>query len=67
MSNSYYLSEVSKVHSSDDISMRDINDVTYYKNNPLFVKFSSALQIVIYYDDIEVCNPLGSSAGVHKL
>ena len=67
MSNSYYLSVVSKVHSSDDISMRDINDVTYIKNNPLFVKFPSAFQIVIYYDDIEVCNPLGSSAGVHKL
>lgn len=26
-----------------------------------------ALQIIMYHDDVEVCNPLGSYRGVHKL
>ena len=34
------------------------------------IPFSShreALQIHFYYDDVEVCNPLGSKAKIHKL
>lgn len=27
----------------------------------------NALAFVLYYDDIEVANPLGSRAGTHKL
>ena len=26
-----------------------------------------ALQLTLYYDDLEVCNPLGSKAKIHKL
>ena len=35
--------------------------IHYFSNHP------TALQFILYYDDIEVCNPLGSSAGIHKL
>lgn len=28
---------------------------------------SMALQIFFYYDDVEVCNPFGSKAKLHKL
>ena len=37
------------------------NDSAYYTENP------SARQLILYHDDIEVGNPLGSRAGVHKL
>lgn len=33
----------------------------YYSDNP------TALQLTLYHDDIEVGNPLGSRAGIHKL
>ena len=26
-----------------------------------------ALQLTLYYDDLEVCNPFGSKAKIHKL
>ena len=26
-----------------------------------------SLQIMLYYDDLEACNPLGSKAKIHKL
>ena len=67
LNNSSIWSEVSIPHISNDGIMQDLNDGSYFKNHPLFVKFPNALQIVVYYDDLEVCNPLGSSAGVHKL
>lgn len=33
----------------------------------MFSAHPLALQFVIYYDDIEVANPLGAKAGFHKL
>ena len=33
----------------------------------IFSTHSDALQLILYYDDIEVANPLGSRAGNHKL
>lgn len=38
-----------------------------YKKNDLFRNDRYALQIQIYTDDFEVCNPLQSKAGIHKL
>ena len=26
-----------------------------------------ALQIILYYDELELCNPLGTSAKIHKI
>ena len=45
----------------------DFCDGTLFKEHPLFGTDSEALQIVIYYDDVEVVNPLGSYRGIHKL
>lgn len=45
----------------------DFRDGTIYKNHPLFCVDPHALQIIIYYDDVEPANPLGSSKGRHKL
>ena len=45
----------------------DFCDGSLYKMHPLFSAQPFALQIILYFDELEVCNPLGSSAKVHKL
>lgn len=45
----------------------DICDGEFFKNDPFFVEHEDAVQIIIYHDAVEVCNPLGSHAGIHKL
>ena len=45
----------------------DFCDGEVYKAHPLFSTDCHAIQIIIYYDDVEVSNPLGSHRGVHKL
>ena len=59
--------EVLCSHVSGDETMRDFCDGTYYKEHPVFSAHPEALQILLYYDDIEVGNPLGTKAGEHKL
>ena len=36
-------------------------------DHPLFGCDSKALQLVAYYDELEVCNPLGAAAKRHKV
>ncbi len=38
-----------------------------YNTHPIFSEDTEALQIIAYYDEIELCNPLGSSTKIHKL
>lgn len=38
-----------------------------FTENELFMSHPTALQINLYYDDVEVCNPLGSKRKIHKL
>ncbi|XP_041868098.1 uncharacterized protein LOC121656927 [Melanotaenia boesemani] len=45
----------------------DIVDGSLFKSHPLFSAKPSALQIMLYADEIEICNPLGSHASVNKL
>ena len=45
----------------------DYNDGIDVSNHPIFCSEPTALQVILYCDDMEVTNPLGSSAGVHKL
>ena len=33
----------------------------------VFKKDPTALQLIMFYDEIEVANPLGAKAGIHKL
>jgi len=54
-------------HHQRDEKIGDYCDSTLFKTHPLFMHDESALQIALFYDDIEVCNPLGSKAKVHKL
>ena len=54
-------------HKSTSDMLRDFCDGTFYKNHPVFKSHNLALQTILYYDDIETANPLGSKAGNHKL
>ena len=45
----------------------DYADGAASKEHALFSVDKSALQVFFYYDDLEVCNPLGSKAKTHKL
>lgn len=47
--------------------LTDLRDGEYFKHHRLFKRYPQALQVVLYYDDLEVCNPLGSKNKVHKL
>lgn len=35
--------------------------------HPLFSRFPHALRLRLYYDELEIVNPLGSKTGIHKL
>lgn len=45
----------------------DIIDGSLFKFRTLFSIQCSALQVILYTDEIEICNPLGSYASVSKL
>ena len=52
-------------HSMKSGLLGDYCDGELYTENVLFVEDPCALQIQLYYDEAELCNPLGSKT--HKL
>lgn len=65
--NQYLISQIQRGHSSQTSLISDFCDSQSFKSHPLFSVHADALQIFFYYDDLEVCNPLGSKAKIHKL
>jgi len=55
------------VSSNEPGWLTDYSDGEAFKKHPLFMSDPTALRIFLYYDDLEVCNPLGSKAKTHKL
>ena len=53
----------------NDHLIGDYCDGSLFKNHPLFASNDESLQLqfIIYYDDVEVTNPLGSRRGKYKL
>lgn len=47
--------------------LEDFCDGSIYNSHLLFSQDSTPLQIVAYYDELEICNPLGSHIKKHKL
>eukprot|EP00111_Clytia_hemisphaerica_P003426 TCONS_00009790-protein len=56
-----------KPSSSRDGCYYDFFDGSIYKNDPYFAEHPKALVLILYHDELEVCNPLSSSAGEHKI
>lgn len=69
MSDSTVLEQVNicsqRIHT--DGLIEDFCDGTVFSKHPLFLEDARALQIIAYYDEVEICNPLGSHAKQHKL
>lgn len=65
--NDEILCEITRVRNGDGNLMKDYSDGSFYKNHPLFSCESQALQIVGYFDELEVTNPVGSYVKTHKL
>ena len=53
-------------HSQDDI-MRDFCDGNYIRSSPYFIQNPEALQIILFYDDAEFCNPIGHRTKKHSM
>lgn len=50
-----------------DGKIQDFCDGTIFANHPIFSSDEHALQIIAYYDELEICNPLGSHIKKRKL
>lgn len=48
-------------------TLKSFNDGSLFKHCDFFLQKPDALQFILYYDELEVCNPLGSKAGLQKL
>lgn len=59
--------QILRGHRRSDDLIGDFCDAEACKSHPLFSRDPQALQILLYYDDLEVANPLGSHTKVHKL
>ena len=47
--------------------LHDFSDGAVFKQHEFFKSNPCGLQIIAYYDEVETCNPLGSSSGKYKL
>ena len=54
-------------HQRNDGRIEDFCDAQIFKSHPLFARDPTALQLMLYYDEVEIANPLGSKSGKHKL
>lgn len=54
-------------HSLPDSKLGDYCDGELFLRSELFQADPCALQIQLFYDEVEVCNPIGSKAKKHKL
>ena len=54
-------------HQRLDGILADFCDFPKFKSHPLFGKKPNALQILLFFDECELCNPLGSFRKKHKL
>ena len=50
-----------------DNTLEDFCDGELFKAHPLFSLDPMALQIIAFYDEVELCNPLGTHVKKHKL
>lgn len=47
--------------------MEDYCDGLQFKNHLLYSHEPQSLQIMLYYDEVELCSPLGAAKKIHKV
>lgn len=62
-----FVHEINHFHGSEDDTLTDMCDGSVFKTHPIFKSDKQAVQIIAYFDEVELCNPLGSSSKKHKL
>lgn len=67
LNNPSILKQVENSHQRHDGMIADYCDGEVFQQHPLFSRDLCALQIQLYYDDVEVVNPLGSKTTKHKV
>ena len=67
MRNDEFVNEYFSARPSKSDELTDCRDGSIFQNHPIFSENSDAFQIVCYYDDVEIVNPLGSKIKTHKL
>ena len=67
LSTNEYITEVFNSHQSNSQTLNDFCDGESFRTHPLFKEDLYALQIVAYYDELEVVNPIGTYVKKHKL
>ena len=67
LNTSQVFSNVRNSHISSDGIIIDVCDGNHCKSHELFRQDDRALQVIAYYDDVEVVNPLGSKRKKHKV
>jgi hypothetical protein len=53
--------------SSQEGRLHSFIDAKSFKENSFFQRYPHAIRIILYYDDVEIVNPLGSKTIIHKL
>ena len=66
LSNTDVRQAINNEQPSGDGILGSFIDGQYFKDHIFFKKYNNAIRIKLYYDEIEVVNPLGSKTGVHK-
>lgn len=54
-------------HRRSDNVVADFCDSKHASSHMLWGNDNRALQVFLYYDEVELCNPLGASRKIHKL
>ena len=61
------VNEINYFHGSNSDCLMDRCDGSVFRTHPIFSTDKRAIQVIAYVDEIELCNPLGSSTKKHKL
>ena len=59
--------EISKTHINQNGQIRGFRDGTYYQKHVLFKENNSKVALILYFDEFETVNPLGSETSGHKI
>ena len=59
--------QIERGHKSSSGLLHDFCDGKDFTTHLLFSVKADALQIFFYFDELEICNPLGSKVKIHKL
>ena len=67
MHSTHVLDCIENPHNSRDGIMRDFCDGNYIRTSKYFQNNPEALQIILFYDDAEFCNPIGHRTKKHSM